>query len=76
MGNLEGLVREDSGSRKSDRGREGRGMARAARLQPDSNLANPIPPGMPRTERKSIALAGFSSYGRRAQFAAYIDDGG
>lgn len=35
----------------------------------------PIPPGMPRTERKSIALAGFSSYGRRAQFAAYIDAG-
>lgn len=32
----------------------------------------PIPPDLPRTAAKSIALMGFSSYGRRAQFASYL----
>ena len=36
----------------------------------------PIPPDIPRTAKKVIALMGFNSYGRRAQFAAYIDSQG
>jgi hypothetical protein len=39
-------------------------------------LPFPIPPDMPRSERKTIALMGFSSYGRRAQFAHYLKQEG
>ncbi len=42
----------------------------------NSLIPFPIPPEMPRTERKTIALMGFSSYGRRAQFGAYIENQG
>jgi len=33
----------------------------------------PTPPGIEKSERKDIALIGFSTYGRRAQFAAELD---
>jgi hypothetical protein len=32
----------------------------------------PIPPDFPRTAAKSIALTGFTTYGRRSQFASYV----
>jgi hypothetical protein len=31
----------------------------------------PIPPGLPRSAAKQIALTGFTAYGRHAQFASY-----
>ena len=35
----------------------------------------PIFPGWPRTATEPIALTGFNEYGRRAQFAAFCDQG-
>jgi hypothetical protein len=32
----------------------------------------PIPPGTPRAASEAIATIGFSQYGRRAQFAAFV----
>ncbi len=36
----------------------------------------PIAPDVPRYERKTIALMGFNTYGRRAQFASYLNNQG